>query len=143
MRGGGPKEGPDDWENIGTKDAANTGASGLALPVKFCRRLDPGAIPAPRALANIRGIAAALAFSITNVGRGSCPRRHHQSSLDRAAGLHGCEVPPGEARMWAVIHAYAIAFVIVVLFLAVEEFEPNRRYAFVLKFLVLAWAQWQ
>jgi hypothetical protein len=45
--------------------------------------------------------------------------------------------------MWAVIHAYAIAFVIVVLFLAVEEFEPNRRYAFVLKFLVLAWAQWQ
>ena len=45
--------------------------------------------------------------------------------------------------MWAVIHAYAIAFVSVVLFLAVDEFEPNRRYAFVLKFLVLAWAQWQ
>src|SRR6516225_5552936 len=43
----GQKRGPDDWEDIGTKNAANTGASELALPVKFCRRLDPGAIPCP------------------------------------------------------------------------------------------------
>ena len=39
--------------------------------------------------------------------------------------------------MWAVIYAYAIAFVSVVLFLAIDEIEPNRRYAFVLKFLVV------
>jgi hypothetical protein len=44
------KNGPDDTENIGTKDAANTGASELALPVKFCRRDDPGAIPSPSIL---------------------------------------------------------------------------------------------
>jgi hypothetical protein len=37
--------------------------------MKFCRRDDPRAIPAR--WVNIRGIAAALAFSITNVGRGA------------------------------------------------------------------------
>jgi hypothetical protein len=42
-----------------------------------------------------------------------------------------------EPRVWSLIYAFAIAFISAVLFLAVDEFEPNRRYAFVLKFLIV------
>ncbi len=40
--------------------------------------------------------------------------------------------------MLALIYVFAICVVAAVLFLIVDEFEPNRQYANVLKFLVLA-----
>ena len=40
--------------------------------------------------------------------------------------------------MWAFFYSFTIRFVAAALFLIVDKFEPDRRYANVLKFLVLA-----
>jgi hypothetical protein len=40
--------------------------------------------------------------------------------------------------MWALLQALAIGFVGAVLFVAVEKHEPNRRYAYLLMFLIIA-----
>ena len=42
--------------------------------------------------------------------------------------------------MWALIYVLTISFVAAALFLIVDRFEPNRRLALVLKFLILALA---
>ena len=40
--------------------------------------------------------------------------------------------------MWALLQALAIGFVAAVLFVAVEKIEPNRPYAYLFMFLILA-----
>jgi hypothetical protein len=40
--------------------------------------------------------------------------------------------------MWALFYSFTIGFVAAVLFLIVDQFEPDRRYANVLKLLILA-----
>jgi hypothetical protein len=40
--------------------------------------------------------------------------------------------------MWALLYSFTICFVGAVLFLIVDKFEPDRRYANVLKLLILA-----
>jgi uncharacterized membrane protein len=40
--------------------------------------------------------------------------------------------------MWAFFYSFTICVVAAVLFLIVDEFEPDRRYANVLKLLILA-----
>ena len=40
--------------------------------------------------------------------------------------------------MWALLQALAIGFVAAVLFVAVEKHEPNRPYAYLLMFLIIA-----
>ena len=40
--------------------------------------------------------------------------------------------------MWALLQALAIAFVAAVLFVAVEKLEPNRLYAYLFMFLIIA-----
>jgi hypothetical protein len=40
--------------------------------------------------------------------------------------------------MWAFFYSFTICVVGAALFLIVDEFEPNRQYANVLKFLILA-----
>jgi hypothetical protein len=40
--------------------------------------------------------------------------------------------------MWALFYSFTICFVAAVLFLIVDKFEPDRRYANVLKLLILA-----
>jgi hypothetical protein len=40
--------------------------------------------------------------------------------------------------MWALHQALAIGFVAAVLFVAVEKYEPNRPYAYLLMFLIIA-----
>ena len=39
---------------------------------------------------------------------------------------------------WALLYSFTICFVGTVLFLTVDKFEPDRRYANVLKLLILA-----
>jgi hypothetical protein len=40
--------------------------------------------------------------------------------------------------MWALLQALAIGFVAAVLFVAVEKHEPNRLYAYLFMFLIIA-----
>jgi hypothetical protein len=40
--------------------------------------------------------------------------------------------------LWALLYSFTICFVGTVLFLTVDKFEPDRRYANVLKLLILA-----
>ena len=40
--------------------------------------------------------------------------------------------------MWALLQALAIGFVAAVLFVAVEKYEPNRLYAYLFMFLIIA-----
>jgi hypothetical protein len=40
--------------------------------------------------------------------------------------------------MWALLQALAIGFAAAVLFVAVEKHEPNRPYAYLLVFLIIA-----
>jgi hypothetical protein len=42
--------------------------------------------------------------------------------------------------MWAILYVFTISFVAAVLFLTVDQFEPERRYGHVLKFLILCTA---
>ena len=42
------------------------------------------------------------------------------------------------SEMWALLYSFTICFVAAVLFLIVDKFEPDRRYANVLKLLILA-----
>jgi hypothetical protein len=44
----------------------------------------------------------------------------------------------GTSKMWAFFYSFTICVVGAALFLIVDEFEPNRQYANVLKFLILA-----
>jgi hypothetical protein len=39
--------------------------------------------------------------------------------------------------MWALFYSFTITCVVVALFVAVDKLEPNRRYALVLKLVVL------
>jgi hypothetical protein len=40
--------------------------------------------------------------------------------------------------MSALFYVFTIGFVAAIMFVAVDKFEPNRRYAYVLMFLILA-----
>jgi surface polysaccharide O-acyltransferase-like enzyme len=44
----------------------------------------------------------------------------------------------GKSEMWAFFYSFTICVVAVVLFLIVDKFEPDRRYANVLKLIILA-----
>jgi uncharacterized membrane protein len=44
----------------------------------------------------------------------------------------------GTYKMWAFFYSFTICVVAAVLFLIVDKFEPDRRYANVLKLLILA-----
>jgi hypothetical protein len=59
-------------------------------------------------------------------------------ALDDVSAVLKLQDIDGTFRMLALIYVFTIWCVAAILYVTVNEFEPNRRLAFVLKFLILA-----